>query len=200
MSGSPLADSDEAGGLFVLLDEALLHEVVVHLHFGHLEGAGVVMLRAAKGLIHGAVFDVALEAESEDDEPFDIAALAALLDGFVHGLLAHGAEFGADVEVGFALGVAFAAVVAHRIEEGGSQRLNVVKDGVLPLVAGLDAGALDQVCGLSAAGIASNSLMFGSCVPSTSSAKPSQYASYALNQWSSSWSNRQSETQKYQTG
>ena len=55
----------------------------------------------ASGLL--TAFDVALEAEAEDDEPVGIAARAALFNRFVDGVAADGAELGAEVEVGFAL-------------------------------------------------------------------------------------------------
>lgn len=86
-----LADGDERSGFFVFLEQAVLHEVVVHPGFGDFERAEARGLRAA--------LDVALEAEAEDDQPVGIAALAALFDGVVDRLLADGAEFWADMKV-----------------------------------------------------------------------------------------------------
>ncbi len=62
--------------------------------------------------------DVAFEGEAEDDEPVGVAALAAFFDGFVDGLFADGAEFRADVEVGFLF--AFRCLVKAFRMKGGS--------------------------------------------------------------------------------
>ena len=87
------------------------------------------------------VMQAGLEGEAEDDQPIGIPPVAAGFDGFGDGLLAHGAEFRADVQVGFFLAVG-GAVVAFRVQGAVAEAVDAGEDGLLPLVAGFDAGAL----------------------------------------------------------
>ena len=54
-----LADGDEGASAFVLFQETVLHQVVVHTDFGHGELAKIVVL----------VIDAVLEGETEKNEP-----------------------------------------------------------------------------------------------------------------------------------
>ena len=126
------ADGDEGGGFLVAFEEAFLEKVVVHADDADLEGPEAA----------GEFGDAAFEGETKDEKPVGVALVAAGLDGFGHGLFADGAEFGADVEVGF-LFAGLGLVEAFGVNGRGTEAVNAGEDGLLGFVAGLDASGFE---------------------------------------------------------